>query len=204
MPFTHLLRDPNKITGLTLLEKIIVFMNHSPDAAKCDFNEWYPTSPGHDQLKQISILCKIFTPECYDSENIKSIFDKVMYGSFILNRSMDTYNDLFTKMSNKINAGNPHPNDIEWDLFRLRIDFEKLYDFKIKLARITNESGIVMEMSPKYSFAYNLMKKVSRNINLMDINEHLSSIVDPTGRIFNLDQLVKEYDYPVEEKSEDW
>lgn len=200
MPFSHLRRDPNKITGLTLLEKINGFTMHSQGPEEWEFDQWDPNSY---QIKQISILCEIFTPECYHPVSIESIFKKIMSGSFILYRSMDTYKDLFTIMTDKVNSKYRYPIDLEWDLYRLQNDFENLYDFKLKIERITKSGGNVIEMSPEYSFAYNLKKRVSMNINLTEINEQLCSVVDPTNRVFTLDELIKDYNYPIDIEDND-
>jgi len=186
------------INSLTLIEKIVEFLKHSPESEKWDFNEWQSQSGGFIELKQINILCELFTPEYFIANNVKSNLLNVIKGGFILKRSLDEYSEFLAKMNNEINRGNPHPNEIEWDLFRLRADYEDLFKYKIDLEQIVKPRGTIIEMSPKYSYTYSLKRKVSRSIDFSNIDSQLASIIDPLNRTFSIDQLINDYNYPLD------
>lgn len=188
----------NKITSISLIEKIVEFLKHSPESEKWDFKEWEPRSGGYIELTQINILCELFAPEYFIANNVKSNILNVIKGGFILRRSLDTYSEVLTKMNTEINRGNPHPNDIEWDLFRLRADYEDLFKYKIDLEQIVKPRGTIIEMSPKYSYTYSLKRKVSRSIEFSNIDSHLASIIDPLNRSFTIEQLKNDYNYPLD------
>ena len=190
--------NQNEITGLTLIEKIVEFLKHSPESKKWNFKKWHPQSGGFIELKQINTLCEIFTPEYFIANDVKSNMRVAIEGSFIFKRKLETYSEVITKMNSVINRGNPHPNDIEWDLFRLRADYEDLFKYKIDLERIVKPRGVIIEMSPKYSYTYSLKRKVSRSIDFSNIDSQLASIIDPLNRTFSIDQLINDYNYPLD------
>ncbi|MDZ7615210.1 MAG: hypothetical protein U5K51_17055 [Flavobacteriaceae bacterium] len=95
----------------------------------------------------------------------------------------------------------------EWTLDELQHNYTDLIRFKRSSNKVLNQNSGIMEISYPYFYSVIMTNKISSKLNTKKIDAFLSMVIDPLGRTFSKEELVKAYNYPKENEFDvdtDW
>lgn len=195
-------REPTKISGITLLNKILELRPHNYPEIKWPLSDYNHRTSEIVRFKQINCLIKIFVPEIYSPTDLKESIDALLNGFFISKRKKETYNDLFLIMdktitSSHIFSGIERVDD--WGAYELRFNFEELLRYKIKINELINFNAGIAEISYPYCYSAILSDNISKSIQYDLLDDFLCTVIDPEKRVFSRDQLIEVHNYPSED-----
>ncbi len=196
--------EATNITSLTLIEKALDFISLTPDEEEWRFEQQADNLPRLIRLQQLQVLLTLFVPEVFAGSNdMASGLAGLLNGAFILERDEVRYQDLFATMDRAITASRYSPTKYsDWQLHELANNYERTFRFKKEISNVLTFNDGVMEMSYPYLYSFLLTKDILKQINLQEINRFLSLVIDPAGKTFTLETLIRDYNYPKENVTE--
>ena len=191
--------ESTKITGLTLIEKVLEFVAMTSDSSEWSFDKLKHNPPRYVRLQQLKVLLKLFIPQASASIDIKWHIESVLNGNFILQNEIKQYDQLLNHMDNLIGLSK-HPIEKikEWTREDLKFNYQEIVKYKIKLNELLNMNNGIMEMSYSYLYSGILTNKISREITFKTLDNFLLLVIDPAQRTFTKEDLIRIYNYPKE------
>jgi hypothetical protein len=195
--------EKNEITALTLLNLVLEFSTRNPDETTWNYKSQKKIPVNLQRLKRIEILYKLFLPESYNAKKVGVNINNIISGDFIRKRATENYATLYRNIV-------PFMDEISFKYFSkenkepMRFPYLKEYycsliEYKKCLNNLLSFNDGVYEISYPYYFSYALVRKINKSIDQSELNYFLSYMIDPTSKVFTLEELVNEYNYPNEE-----
>ncbi len=193
-------KEATEITGLTLIEKALEFESMETDKAQWTFDKQKDNPPRFVRLQQLNVLLQVFTPEIYNPNDIASGIDDLISGEFIFCRKKK-YSQLFKEMDNVINIAteNRSKKHREWGLYELQFNYKHILKFKRRINEVLTFNCGRIETSYHTSYSEIMTRKVLDTLDTKEIDDFLSLVIDPAGKRFHRDELIKTYNYPTED-----
>lgn len=186
-------------TALSLLEKLIEFIEMTNESVEWSFEEQSGNPPKLVRLQEIQSLMKAFVPELITLNDIRWSIENFFAGNFLLNRSLEEYSKLIHMIDKTIDvsrlSGTPK---VKLDVYDLRTNFSDLLDFYIKLQKLLNHNLNYMEINYSYLFSYVVTDAINGFIRseTIAISNLLVEFIDPQKRSFTEEELVANFKYP--------
>ena len=191
-------RDPKKISGLTLIDKILEFISMTPNSVDWNFEKLNNFPSKLIRLKQINVLLNIFIPENIYLDDLKTNIENVVNGTFIKSRNIKLYETVFKQMDNEIITKLEYrPEKIrEWSNYDLLRNYSEIIRYKQILNELLDFNNGILEISYPYFYSVIMTTDTSKKLNSKNIDNFLNLVIDPSNRIFSKTKLTKEYNYP--------
>lgn len=192
--------DTTQITGLTLIDKALEFESMTPVKSEWSLDIQKDNPSRFIRLQQLNVLLKLFTPDSFDTTDIALGLDNLFRGQFILHRDNSKYYNLYALMDKEIISSkhNP-PKAYGWTLDHLIYNFTDVVNFKRNVNEVKSHNNGILEISYPYYYSVILTDKISNKIDTKNIDKFLSLVIDPLGRRFSKDDLIRDYNYPTED-----
>jgi hypothetical protein len=201
-------KDATIITAHVLLNKVFEFTAMTPDESEWSLELQKDNPPRLIRLQQIEALLNIYLRELKNNITLKDKINYLLKGSFIQQRNIMSYQDCVTEMDNLIvQSGYKAPKVKDWDLYHLQENYLEVISYKKQLYQLLNTNDGVMEMSYHHSYSVLLKDTINATINTKPIDEFLALVIDPKKSAFRKNELIRQFDYPVEDVYEvdiDW
>ncbi len=186
----------SKITAITLIYNILDLERLLPNIDDWELEKQKGNPPRYVRLQQIDALFKVFTPSYYKDGDIVTGVWNFMEGQFILSRGINEYNKVIKVMDKEINASDRSFEKEVWDLYHIQHNYRDLLRFKKSISQVKSHNSGMMEMSYPYFYSYLASNKILDKINCDEIDKFLSLVIDPLGRSFTVEELIRDYNYP--------
>lgn len=211
------IRETENITGLTLLEKVqelpMTFGKSGWSIKKENESTTHAI-----RIQQIRVLLSVFMGDCCNPNDLDLSINSVLNGDFISQRKrneektpnlfqtkIDYYSSLFKKMDETIQSKRMrHSDECHSERhFWLKRNYCILLESKTTIERAVYFmmcwTGVSLELPPPLLYALKLTEEIKEMIHLEKINEFLSLVIDPIGKIISRQQLIAENKYPEED-----
>lgn len=188
-----------KHSALSLLERIIEYVNMTTDDAEWSFEEQKANPPLFARLQQIQSLMQAFVPELTASENIRKSLVNFFAGSFIVHRTMDAYSNIVGLINHTIDGSRfSDTKRNRLDVFDLQSNYCNLMDYYLKLKNLLNHNHNQMKVSDPGMFSYIVTDAISESIQAEAeyISSLLGEFIDPGNHAYTEDELVEQFNYP--------
>ena len=205
--------------GIDLIEKIIEFVEMTPNSSEWTYNSLKENEPRLIRLKQINSLISAFIFESKKDNFInknKGLFSpqkvelqSILNGDFLENRNFNEYFEFIhfvkkdTKVSNFVSK--------EIDFTDLKDAFLLFVSYKKKLRQLLEFNSRWLSVSRITSF-YTIQITSSISSNLIgkytDLDDALEMLINPKNLSFTETELISNYSFPKENlediDSENW
>lgn len=151
--------------------------------------------PRFYRLKKLLSLFRAF-----DLGDIRE-FDE---GTFVVKRNIEDYRPLIKQIKSELKAITKFRKGEEITLNEISFLFERLLDYRWRWDRVINFSSGLLACSAKYRYAYYKVGEVNGQIhdNISPINDILTFIMSPSGKVMNKKELLTHFNYPHVDLSE--
>ena len=201
-------KDATIITAHVLLNKVFEFTSMTTDESEWSLELQKDNPPRLIRLQQIEILLNIYLRELKNNSTLNDKINYLLKGSFIQQRNIKNYQDCFAEMDNLIGqSGYKAPKEKEWNWYDLQENYLEVISYKKQLYQLLNINDGIMEMSYHHSYSVLLTDTINATINTKPIDEFLALVIDPKKSAFSKNELIRQFDYPVEDVYEvdiDW
>ena len=192
-------KNTTQITGLTLIEKVLDFERKTHDKSEWTFEKQKDNPPRFIRLQQLNVLLKYFTPEIFDPINIALGLDNLIKGQFILRRETGIYNNLFNEMDTVLQTKYPSFPKEEWNLEYLQRHYTRIVLFKKNINTLLMFNSGILEASYVFLYSIVMIEEFAKKLDTTYIDNFLSLVIDPLGRIVSMDRLIQDYNYPTDD-----
>ncbi len=188
---------PTELSGITLIDQLLEFVELTPDEDEWTLEALQDNEPRLVRLQQLDVLLKVMMPDIYNANDLKSNLRSVLNGDFLLNRSTQQYEALFLQMEATLTA--LHYDSAykeEWSVYALHHNYEKVLQYREQLHKLLAFNSGIMEISYPYLYSVVVTKAITKKIEGHQLDQFLSSVIDPLNRTFTREELIKEHGYP--------
>ncbi len=179
----------NKISGLTLIEKVIDFVLLTPNPSDWTFEKQNNNPPRLIRLHQIDFLSNLFFSSNEFSDNVKSNVKSIISGEFIMKRQIDIYRNTLLKMDEVIKKKYPGDKRNIWTIDEIQYNYFRLFEYKLELTKLKKFNSGIIEISYPYLYSVTVANKISEKINSKSIDLFLGEIINPENKIYQKDKL---------------
>jgi hypothetical protein len=119
-------------------------------------------------------------------------------GAFVLKRKIEDYGTLIKQMKLELKNITKFRKGEDITLKEIAFLFRKLMDYRRRWDRVIDFSSGLLACSAKYRYAFYKINQVNSEIqdNISPVNDILSFIMSPVGKVVSKEELMKLFNYP--------
>jgi hypothetical protein len=218
--------DKSKLyKGIDLLELIFEFEGMTPNPNAWTINAQKGNLPRLIRLKQInSLLSAFFQPIKSESliDKAKKLFllyssetiQTVLTGDFLRRKTIAEYSELSKFIIATLSETRNFETLIEKEIFEyelstihiseLTIPYQRLIDYKKQIGKLLTFNSDISECSKIVFFSVYITDIFSSKLKntASDVDKALELLINPNELSFTLDQLINEFNFPIEDLEE--
>ncbi len=201
-------KDPNEITAITMLQKLLDCISYMPEPEYWDLEVQAKNPPRLIRLKQLSVMIKLFLPSYSENRSLGENMLSLLSGEFIEVRGIDTYKDVCVDMDLLISAEKFWRHaDQNWELSHIKRHYVDVLKYRQQIQKLLEFNYGILETSYYYCYSSLLTNSVSDTINTKPLDDFLAAVIDPKKTAYLKKDLVLNDQYPPEDLNEvdmDW
>lgn len=199
--------------GIDLLEKILEFVEMTPNSKEWNVIKLASNPPRKIRLKQIESLISAFYNDCENknpsNKSLSTLFNKkevdiksILSGEFIALKTIDDYKPT-TEFINNFVKNHIDSSDVEKEIHlnELIFIYTQLLEYKKRIRNLVKfNSGWIEAGSTASQFSILLTNSITKNLEdkYNELDKTLELIINPNELTFSEQELIDRYDYPSE------
>jgi hypothetical protein len=182
-------------TAKNVLDFYLEFEGMQPDQDTWDEGSLQDNPPRLYRLKALGSLFRAF-----GLGDIREFAE----GTFVLKRKVEDYSALIKQMKSELKTVTKFHKGEQLTLNEIAFLFKRLLEYRRRWDDVTGFSSGLYACSAKYRYAFYKINQVNsqKHDKISPINDILSSIMSPVGKVVSKEELMKLFNYPDEDLSD--